>query len=174
MRCRISITIDMSETAAAWHRVLSAFDDWIAYESTEFMPWTTYFSMDSLRDLTNQERVGWITNMIDDVIPGRVDMCRAAGVALEDFLPHMPDEAAIETVRSMIELNDRVESMMLSMSDTFSIMLDEYKEGGLDNIVGQLGDLADTEEDIRHHMSLYSKGFARLKKLGLDVPSEME
>ncbi|MFW9907179.1 MAG: hypothetical protein ACFFEF_01280 [Candidatus Thorarchaeota archaeon] len=162
----------MSETAEGWRRVLAAFDEWITYESTEFMPWTGYFSMDGLRSLTNEERLGWMNNMIDEIIPGRVAKCREAGVALEDFLPYMPNSDAISTVQSMIDLNTRIQDSMLSMSDTISSMLDEYKTGGLDELHTFIESLATNEEDIRHHMSLYSQGFGKLQALGLEMPDE--
>ena len=88
----------MSRTAEGWHRVLGAFDNWITYESTEFGPWTGYFSLENLRSLTSEERLGWMHSMYDEVIPGRVKICREASVALEDFLPYMPDEDAVQVV----------------------------------------------------------------------------
>lgn len=162
----------VSETAEGWRRVLAAFDTWIEYESTEFMPWTGYFSLDELRGLTSAERVGWMNNMISEIIPGRVEKCREAGIALEDFLPYMPNPETQETVRSMIDLNSRLQDAILGMSDVMSNMLDEYRSGGLDEISGSLEAIASTEEDIRHHMSLYSKGFGRLQSLGLEIPDD--
>ncbi|MHA1904713.1 MAG: hypothetical protein ACXADL_02435 [Candidatus Thorarchaeota archaeon] len=163
----------MAETDEGWRRVLSAFDEWIHYESTEFMPWTGYFSIENLRGLTDQERLGWMNQMQDEIIPGRVDMCKQAGVALEDFLPYMPDADAIQTVRSMIDLNVVLQDIMLRMSDIVSSMAEEYKLGGLEEIVHFLSSLAESEEDIRHHMSLYSQGFGKLKSLGLNIPEEL-
>jgi hypothetical protein len=160
----------MSEIAEGWNRVLKAFDDWIEYETTEFGPWTGYFSPENLRDITSEERLSWMRSMVDEIIPGRIDSCRQAGVALEDFLPYMPDADAIGTVRSMIDLNTVLQEAMMKMSDAVGRMIDEYKEGGLDEISGPLGELKDVEEDIRHHMSLYSKGFAQLRSLGLKMP----
>ena len=162
----------MSETAEGWRRVLAAFDQWITYESTEFMPWTGYFSMEGLRGLTSSETVGWMNSMISEIIPGRVDKCRDAGVALEDFLPFMPNPETQETVRSMLDLNSRLQDAILAMSDIMSNMLDDYRSGGLDEIVGSLEAIATTEEDIRHHMSLYSKGFTKLQSLGLTIPDD--
>ncbi len=164
----------MSETDEGWRRVLAAFDEWIYYEGSEFMPWTGYFTMDGLQSLTHQERLGWLHNMIDEIIPGRVDKCKEAGVALEDFLPFMPHGEAIETVRSMIDLNLTIQDLMLQMSDTLSRMLDDYKTDGLDEVVVHLETLALIEEDIRHHMSLYSKGFGKLKSLGLEMPDDFD
>ncbi len=160
----------MSESELGWQRVLKAFDEWIFYESSEFGPYTGYFSLENLRDLMHVERVSWMSSMVDDIIPGRIDMCRGVTVAFEDFLPYMPDPDAREVVQSMIDLSQVIESDMLAMSDTISSMKDEYEEGGLDEIVGYLSDLADSEESIRHHMSLFSQGFARLKNLGLEMP----
>lgn len=162
----------MSETEEGWRRVLEAFDEWISYEGTEFMPWTGYFSMDGLQSLTHQERIGWMHNMVDEIIPGRVDKCREAGVALEDFLPYMPHGDAIETVRSMIDLNVTIQDLILQMSDTLSSMLDDYRTDGLDEVIVHLERLASIEEDIRHHMSLYSKGFGKLQALGLEMPDD--
>ena len=162
--------VKVSELEVAWQKVLDAFDDWISYESTEFMPWTGYLSMENLRDITHNERIGWMNNMIEEVIPGRVDACRQAGVALEDFLPYMPNEEALDTVRSMMDLNVRIQDAILSMSDAFAKMLEEYKEDGLEGISHLLQSIADIEEDIRHHMSLFSKGFGKLGALGLEVP----
>ncbi|MDF1538392.1 MAG: hypothetical protein P1Q69_05775 [Candidatus Thorarchaeota archaeon] len=162
----------MSETAEGWRRVLAAFDDWITYESTEFMPWTGYFSEEGLRGLTNAETIAWMNNMISEIIPGRVDKCREAGVALEDFLPYMPNPETQETVRSMIDLNSRLQDTILAMSDGMSNMLDEFLAGGLEEIAGSLEAIATTEEDIRHHMSLYSQGFGRLQSLGLEIPDD--
>lgn len=162
----------MSETAEGWRRVLAAFDEWITYESTEFMPWTGYFSQEGLRGLTGSEIIGWMNSMIDEIIPGRVEKCREAGVALEDFLPYMPNPETQETVRSMIDLNARLQDAILGMSDIMSNMLDDYKTGGLDEVAGSLEAIATTEEDIRHHMSLYSKGFGRLQSLGLEIPDD--
>lgn len=162
----------MAETDEGWRRVLAAFDDWIEYESKEFGPWTGYFSPENLRNLTDGERLSWMSKMIDEVIPGRVESCREAGVALEDFLPYMPDMDAIQTVRSMIDLNRLLQDSMLRMSDTISDMSDAYREGGMDDIASYLSDLIDNEEDIRHHMSLYSQGFGRLKSLGLEIPED--
>ena len=163
----------MSETTEGWRRVLAAFDDWIEYETTEFMPWTAYFTMEGLQGLTHEERIAWMRNMVEEIIPGRVDKCREAGVALEDFLPYMPDTAAIETVRSMIDLNLRLQDAILGMSDALSGMLDEYMSGGLDEISVNLESLAEIEEDIRHHMSLYSQGFGKLGRMGLEIPDEL-
>ncbi|TFG06570.1 hypothetical protein EU522_01475 [Candidatus Thorarchaeota archaeon] len=163
----------MSETEDAWKRVLAAFDDWIYYESTEFGPWTGYFSLENLRDLTDQERLGWMHSMIDEIIPGRVDKCKEAGIALEDFLPYMPDSAAIETVNSMIDLNSLLQDLMLRMSDIIGSMMDSYREGGLDEILPSLESLAESEEEIRHHMSLFSQGFGKLKSLGLEMPEDL-
>lgn len=162
----------MNEHEEEWKRVLRAFEDWIEYESTEFGPWTGYFSIDNLRTLTDKERLGWMCHMRDEIIPGRVDHCRMAGIALEDFLPFMPDMESIGTVRSMINLNHVIEEIMLKMSDVFSIMIEEYKTGGLDEIIPHLGELIEFEEDIRHHMSLYSKGFAQLSNAGFELPAE--
>ncbi len=162
----------MSETAEGWRRVLAAFDNWITYESTEFMPWTGYFSIDGLRGLTSDERVGWMNNMISEIIPGRVGKCREAGVALEDFLPFMPNPETQQTVRSMLDLNSQLQDSILAMSDIMSNMLEDYQAGGLDELGGSLEAIATTEEDIRHHMSLYSKGFGKLQSLGLEIPDE--
>jgi hypothetical protein len=160
----------MSDTAEGWTRVLKAFDDWIEYETTEFGPWTGYFSVENLRGLTDKERLSWMGSMVDEIIPGRIGSCRSAGVALEDFLPYMPDAAAIETVRSMIDLNLVLQEGMMKMSDAVSRMADEYRVGGLDELGVHLNELKEIEEDIRHHMSLYSKGFSRLRSLGLEIP----
>ncbi|MHA1959374.1 MAG: hypothetical protein ACW99U_04045 [Candidatus Thorarchaeota archaeon] len=161
---------DMSDTAEGWNRVLKAFDDWIEYETTEFGPWTGYFSPENLHGLTDEERLNWMRKMVDEIIPGRIDSSRQAGVALEDFLPYMPDADAIGTVRSMIDLNVVLQEGIMKMSDAVSRMIDEYKEGGMEEIGGRLLELKDIEEDIRHHMSLYSKGFAKLRSLGLEMP----
>ena len=160
----------MSESEMGWQRVLKAFDEWIYYESSEFGPYTGYFSLENLRDLTHGERASWMNSMVDEIIPGRIDRCREAAVAFEDFLPYMPDPDAREVVQSMIDLSQVIESDMLAMSDTISSMKDDYEEGGLDEIVGYLSDLADGEENIRHHMSLFSQGFAKLRSLGLEMP----
>lgn len=163
----------MSESAEGWGRVLKAFDDWISYESSEFAPWTAYFSPENLRDLTDKERMGWMHSMYSEVIPGRVESCKSVAVAFEDFLPYMPDPASQETVRSMIDLSTRIQDSMRGMSDVITTMMEEYKVGGLDEAFHYLSSLADAEEDIRHHMTLYSAGFRKLKKLGLTIPEEM-
>ena len=163
----------MSETAEGWRRVLLAFDDWITYESSEFAPWTSYFSVENLASLTSKEVVGWMQTMYDQVIPGRVEKCQEAGVALEDFLPYMPEPEAIQTVRSMIDLNGVLQDLMLGMSDIFTTMVDSYRTGGLEEIELYLRSLAESEEDIRHHMSLYSQGFGKLRSLGLEMPDEL-
>ncbi len=162
----------MTENAEEWKRVLDAFNEWIEYETTGFGPWTGYFSTENLRTLTDEERLGWMYHMRDEIIPNRVDHCQLAGVALEDFLPFMPDMDAIEVVRSMIRLNHIIQDSMLKMSDVFDNMIDAYRSGGFDEIVPLLEQLIEIEEDIRHHMSLYSKGFAKLRSLGLYVPEE--
>lgn len=163
----------MSEMSVGWKTVLSAFDNWIYYETEEFGPWTTYFSPASLRDLTSEERLGWMQKMQEELIPGRIESCRQASIALEDFLPYMPDPSTRETVQSMISLSGVIQDAMLRMSDIVAEMMNDYQAGGLDDIAGPLEAIADTEEDIRHHMSLYSKGFAKLKSLGLEIPEEM-
>ena len=160
----------MSETAEGWHRVLVAFEDWIEYETTEFGPWTSYFSLDTLRGLTVKETTSWIQRMQEEIIPGRIEKCQEAGVALEDFLPYMPDPNARHTVQSMIDLNSLLQDHMLGMSDIFSTMIEDFKKGGLEEIKGHLSSLAESEEDIRHHMSLYSQGFRKLRSLGLEMP----
>ncbi|MHA1907006.1 MAG: hypothetical protein ACW98Y_06915 [Candidatus Thorarchaeota archaeon] len=162
----------MSETAEGWRRVLAAFDNWITYESTEFMPWTGYFSIEGLRGLTRPETIAWMNNMISEIIPGRVDKCREAGVALEDFLPFMPNPETQQTVRSMLDLNSQLQDTILVMSDIMGNLLEDYRAGGLDEIAGALEAIATTEEDIRHHMSLYSKGFGKLQSLGLEIPDD--
>ncbi len=162
----------MSDTEEGWKRVLAAFDDWIDYEVSEFGPWTAYFSRENLESLTDNERLGWMHSMYDKVIPGRVDACRNVRVALEDFLPHMPDPDSIQTVRSMLDLSVVIEELMLRMSDIIADMLESYSGGGLADISSQLRGLAEAEEEIRHHMSVYSQGFARLRALGLEVPEE--
>lgn len=153
-----------------WRRVLKAFEDWIQYESTEFGPYSGYFSLDNLRDLTSKERLGWMHSMYEEIIPGRVDRCKSAGVAFEDFLPYMPDPKAREVVQSMIDLTQVLSEDILSMSDTIHSMKEEYQVSGLDEIVPYLGDLADSEEGIRHHMSLFSQGFGQLRAMGLEMP----
>lgn len=163
----------MSETAEGWRTVLGAFDSWIYYESSEFGPWTGYFSLENLRGLTSEERLGWMYSMYDEIIPGRVEKAKETGVALEDFMPYMPDHDAREVVQSMIDLSDVIRGAMLHMSDVVHTMMDEYKTSGLEEIVPYLTSLADIEEDIRHHMSLYSQGFAKLGSLGLEIPDEM-
>lgn len=163
----------MSRTAEGWHRVLSAFDDWITYESTEFGPWTGYFSLENLRTLTSEERLGWMHSMYDEVIPGRVEICRDASVALEDFLPYMPDEDAVQVVQSMIDLSVVIRDLMLGMSDTVYSMMEEYKESGLDEIARYLSSITEIEEEIRHNMSLYSQGFTKLGSFGLEVPDDI-
>lgn len=163
----------MSELAVGWKKVLSAFDSWIYYETEEFGPWTTYFSPNSLRDLTREERLGWMQKMHEELIPGRIESCRQASIALEDFLPYMPDPSTRDTVQSMISLSGVIQDAMLRMSDIIAGMMEDYQSGGLDDITGALEAIAETEEDIRHHMSLYSKGFAKLKELGLEIPEEM-
>lgn len=160
----------MSESELGWQRVLKVFDEWIYYESSEYGPYTGYFSLENLRDLMHGERLSWMSSMIDEIIPGRIDRCREAAVAFEDFLPHMPDPDAREIVQSMIDLCQVIEDGMLAMSDTISGMKDDYENDGLDEIVGGLSDLADGEESIRHHMSLFSQGFAKLRSLGLEMP----
>ena len=164
----------MSETAEGWHRVLTAFEDWIEYETSEFGPWTSYFSLDTLRGLTGNETINWIQKMQDEIIPGRIEKCQDAGVALEDFLPYMPDPKARDTVQSMIDLNSLLQDYMLGMSDIFSTMIEDFKAGGLEEIKDHLSSLAESEEEIRHHMSLYSQGFGKLRSLGLEMPDEME
>ena len=153
-----------------WHRVLKAFEDWIEYETSEFGPYTGYFSLENLRDLTSKERISWMQSMYDEIIPGRVEMCRKAGVAFEDFLPYMPDPNARDIVRSMIDLTQVLSDEMLGMSDTMHSMKEEYESGGLEEIVPYLTDLADSEESIRHHMSLFSEGFGKLRSMGLEMP----
>ncbi|TFG31691.1 hypothetical protein EU527_11900 [Candidatus Thorarchaeota archaeon] len=160
----------MSESESGWQRVLKAFDEWIYYESSEFGPYTGYFSLENLRDLMHGERLSWMSSMIDEIIPGRIDRCREAAIAFEDFLPYMPDPDAREVVQSMIDLTQVIEDAMLAMSDTISSMKDEYEEDGLDEIAPYLSDLADGEENIRHHMSIFSQGFAKLRSLGLEMP----
>ncbi len=162
----------MTDNAEGWTKVLGAFDRWIDYETSEFGPWTGYFSEQSLRALTNAERLGWMRSMIERIIPGRVDVCRHVRVALEDFIPYVPGPEAVDTVRSMIDLSVLLESLMLRMSDIVAEMADAYDEGGLDEIRQYLSTLAETEEEIRHHMSLYSKGFGQLRSLGLETPGE--
>jgi hypothetical protein len=112
-------------------------------------------------------------NMQDAIIPGRVEKCQEAGVALEDFLPYMPDPKAKDIVQSMIDLNAVLQDTMLSMSDIFSSMMDDFKTSGLEEVTQYLSSLAETEEDIRHHMSLYSQGFGRLRALGLEMPDDL-
>ncbi|MHA2380036.1 MAG: hypothetical protein ACXADS_12250 [Candidatus Thorarchaeota archaeon] len=163
----------MSKTDEGWHRVLGAFDNWISYESTEFGPWTGYFSLENLRTLTSEERLGWMHSMYDETIPGRVEICREASVALEDFLPYMPDDDAAEVVQSMIDLSVVIRNLMLRMSDTVYSMMEEYRESGLDEISSYLSSIKDTEEEIRHSMSLYSQGFAKLGSMGLEIPEEI-
>ena len=153
-----------------WRRVLKAFEDWITYESTEFGPYTGYFSLENLRDLTSQERIGWMHSMYEEIIPGRVERCKAAQVAFEDFLPYMPDPAARGVVQSMIDLTHALVEDILGMSDTIHSMKEEYQTSGMDEIVPYLSDLGDTEENIRHHMSLFSQGFGKLKSMGLEMP----
>jgi hypothetical protein len=165
--------MNMSETAEGWRRVLGAFDNWIYYESSEFGPWTGYFSLENLRDLTSEERLGWMHSMYDEIIPGRVEKAKDTAVALEDFMPYMPDPDAREVVQSMIDLSDVIQGGMLRMSDVIHTMMDEYKTSGLEEIVPYLTSLAEIEEDIRHHMSLYSQGFSKLGSLGLEIPDEM-
>lgn len=153
-----------------WRRVLDAFEEWIFYESTEFGPYTGYFSLENLRDLTSKERISWMQSMYDEIIPRRVDRCRTAGVAFEDFLPYMPDSTAREVVQSMIDLTQVLTDEMLAMSDTIHSMKEEYESGGFEEIVPFLTNLADTEESIRHHMSLFSQGFGKLRRMGLEMP----
>jgi hypothetical protein len=153
-----------------WLRVLKAFEDWISYESTEFGPYTGYFSLENLRDLTSQERIGWMHSMYEEIIPGRVERCKAAQVAFEDFLPYMPDPAARDVVQSMIDLTLVLAGDILGMSDTIHSMKEEYQASGMDEVVPYLSDLADTEENIRHHMSLFSQGFGKLRSMGLEMP----
>ncbi len=153
-----------------WRRVLDAFEDWIYFESTEFGPYTGYFSLENLRDLTSRERISWMQSMYDEIIPGRVEKCRNAGVAFEDFLPYMPDPVAREVVQSMIDLTQVLSDEMLGMSDTIHSMKEEYEAGGLEELVPFLSDLADAEESIRHHMSLFSQGFGKLRRMGLEMP----
>lgn len=160
----------MSEADEGWHRVIKAFEDWIYFESSEYGPYTSYFSLESLRDLTHQERIGWMHQMYDETIPGRVDYTRKVKVSFEDFLPYMPDTAAIETVQSMIDLAQVIEDSILGMSDAVHAMLEEYKDGGMEEIAPHLITLSEAEENIRHHMSLFSQGFGKLKTLGLEMP----
>ena len=160
----------MSEADEGWRRVLAAFEDWIAYESTEYGPYTGYFSLDSLRDLTHKERLGWMHSMYEEIIPGRVERCKAAKVAFEDFLPYMPDSDAIEVVQSMIDLSEVIADAMLALSDSVHSMQEEYIDGDLDEVVPYLTEIAETEENIRHHMSLFSGGFGKLRAMGLEMP----
>ncbi|MEM2142250.1 MAG: hypothetical protein QXS20_00180 [Candidatus Thorarchaeota archaeon] len=163
----------MSEMEEGWKRVLQAFDDWVFYESSEYGPWTAYFSAENLRDLTSSERLGWMYKMRDEVIPGRLDKCRQAGIALEDFVPLMPDPESAEIVQSMIDLNDTIARQIMALSDLIDDLIHEYQESGMDDVAISLSALADTEEDIRHHMSLFSDGFARLRSMGLEVPEDI-
>jgi len=160
----------LAENIEGWKRVLNAFDDWIQYETTEFGPYTGYFSLDNLRDLMHSERIGWMHSMYEDIIPGRVQKCKNAGVAFEDFLPYMPDPEARAVVQSMIDLTQVLSDDMLAMSDTIHSMKEDYESGGFDDVVPYLTDLADSEENIRHHMSLFSEGFGKLAKMGLEMP----
>lgn len=160
----------MSGLEEGWLRVLAAFEDWIVYESTEYGPYTGYFSLDSLRDLTHKERIGWMHSMYEEIIPGRVEKCRAAKVAFEDFLPYMPDSDAIEVVQSMIDLSEVIANDMLAMSDSVHTMRSQYVDGDLDELVPYLSEIADSEENIRHHMSLFSNGFGKLRAMGLEMP----
>lgn len=160
----------MAETIEGWRRVLKAFDDWISYETTEFGPHTSYFSLENLRDIMHSERIGWMNSMYVEIIPGRVQSCKNAAVAFEDFLPFMPDPEARAVVQSMIDLTKVLTDDMLAMSDTIHNMREDYESGGFDDAVPYLTDLAEAEENIRHHMSLFSQGFGKLKKMGLEMP----
>jgi hypothetical protein len=82
----------------------------------------------------------------------------------------MPDPKAREVVQSMIDLTQVLSEDILGMSDTIHSMKEEYQSSGLDEIVPYLGDLADSEEGIRHHMSLFSQGFGKLRAMGLEMP----
>ncbi|MHA1577920.1 MAG: hypothetical protein ACTSU3_11210 [Candidatus Thorarchaeota archaeon] len=160
----------MAETVEGWNRVLKAFDDWISYETVEFAPFTSYFSLENLRDIMHSERIGWMHSMHVDIIPGRVQSCKNAGVAFEDFLPYMPDPETRDVVQSMIDLTNVLTDDMLAMSDIIHNMREDYESGGFDDAVPYLTELADAEENIRHHMSLFSQGFGKLKKMGLEMP----
>ncbi|MCK5266020.1 MAG: hypothetical protein KAR03_10470 [Candidatus Thorarchaeota archaeon] len=160
----------MAETVEGWKRVLKAFDDWISYETIEFGPYTGYFSLANLRDITHSERIGWMNSMYVEIIPGRVQSCKNAGVAFEDFLPYMPDPEARAVVQSMIDLTKVLTDDMLAMSDIIHNMKEDYESGGFDDAVPYLTNLAEAEENIRHHMSLFSQGFGKLKKMGLEMP----
>ncbi len=163
----------MSASEDGWTLVIDAFEDWIEYESSEFAPWTTYFSIKELRTLTHSERLGWMHTMRNEVIPGRIDSARQARIALEDFMAQLSEEESIQTVQSMIDLSIRLEESMLQMSDVFTHMIDDYDEEGLEVVQIHLEKLAEIEEDIRHHMSLYSEGFGKLREQGRHIPEEM-
>jgi len=160
----------LAETVEGWKRVLKAFDDWISYETTEFGPYTGFFSLANLRDITHNERIGWMNSMYVEIIPGRVQSCKNAAVAFEDFIPYMPDPEARQVVQSMIDLTKVLTDDMLAMSDIINNMREDYESGGFDDAVPYLADLAEAEENIRHHMSLFSQGFGKLKKMGLEMP----
>jgi hypothetical protein len=70
----------------------------------------------------------------------------------------------------MIDLTQVLSDDMLGMSDTIHSMKEEHEVSGLDEIVPYLADLADAEENIRHHMSLFSQGFGKLRSMGLEMP----
>jgi hypothetical protein len=70
----------------------------------------------------------------------------------------------------MIDLTQVLSDDMLGMSDTMHSMKEEYESGGLDEIMPYLTDLAEAEENIRHHMSLFSQGFGKLRSMGLEMP----
>jgi hypothetical protein len=163
----------MSASEDGWALVIDAFEDWIDYESSEFAPWTNYFSIKELRTLTHSERLGWMRTMRNEVIPGRIDSARQARIALEDFMAQLSEEESIKIVQSMIDLSLRLEKSMLKMSDAFTHMMEDYEEEGLDAVQLHLEKLAEIEEDIRHHMSLYSEGFSKLREHGREIPEEM-
>ncbi|MBD3159315.1 MAG: hypothetical protein GF309_11045 [Candidatus Lokiarchaeota archaeon] len=163
----------MSASEDGWALVIDAFEDWIDYESSEFAPWTTYFSIKELRTLTHSERLGWMHTMRDEIIPGRIDSARQARIALEDFMAQLSEEGSLKIVQSMIDLSIRLEESMLQMSDVFTHMMEDYEEEGLDAVQLHLEKLAEIEEDIRHHMSLYSEGFSKLRERGREIPEEM-
>ncbi len=85
----------------------------------------------------------------------------------------MPDDDAVEVVQSMIDLSTVIQDLMLRMSDTVYSMMEEYKESGLDEINSYLATVTETEEEIRHNMSLYSQGFGKLGSMGLKIPEDM-
>ncbi len=160
----------MDDLIQNWERVIEAFNQWLSFEGTEFGPQVQYLSLDELLKFTHEEMLTYLIDLRDVLIAHRlsqVDNCR---LAIGDVLSAVSGPEYSAVLQSMLDILDNIEELLMRFSDLLTDLIDAISEKDTDEASLIISELLEIETEIRHYMSLFSQGFAKMEALGLRAP----